>query len=338
MILNSAVKALGILSITALVACGGSGSNPVTGGDSDDGAIDNPGSDPNVNLENAAFLFDTDKNLIANSFVFNPGATPGTGTISINNLPFDGVSSQGGEYTPRPGVVLPNGTLYENNPQRRPDGSLIEDQYFAVVLTSPNNTGTLVGTVATNTYVDANRSFGGAYASRTDRGLPGTRPASYVYEGSYNGLRIVRQVALPGQPTNFANNTVQATTGDAEILLDMQDFDLTGAIRGDIINRQLFDLNGNPLGALSPVQLIVTDLDPDTLKTTEGQAIVQNRNTTTSQSGEWTGLMAGPNGEEVAGFLLLEGLLDDADPNFDTNLGNNAVTGRETGGFIASRP
>ena len=327
MILKSAVKAVGILSIFALVACGGSGSNPVTGGDSDDGVVTDPGADPNVSLTDAAFLFDTSKNLVANSFVFTPGATPGTGTISINNLPFDGVSSQGGAYNPRPGVVLPSGAVYQNTPNNP-----AEDQYYAVVLTSaPGGTGALVGAVATNRYVEF--GYGGAYASRpTGSGLPPTRPATYQYTGSYNGIRVIRQNEAVG-----ATNGIQLTTGDAEVNIDLQDFDLTGAIRGQIINRQLFDLNGNPIGNLGRVELVITDLDPATLQTTGGTTINVNSDSTAAQTGTWTGLVSGPNGEEVAGFLIVEGDLADTDPNFDTNTAREVVTGRETGGFIVAR-
>jgi hypothetical protein len=329
MTFDTAVKAFGILSISALVACGGGGSNPVTGGDSDDGVITDPGADPNVNLTDAAFLFDTSRNLVANSFVFTPGATPGTGTISINNLPFDGVSSQGGEYTARPGAVLPNGTVYQNTPN-----SAAEDQYYAVVLTSPNGTGALVGAVATNVYVES--GFGGAYASRpAGSGLPATRSAAYQYTGSYNGIRVIRQ-----NETTNPTRAIQLTTGDASLSIDLQDFDLTGAIRGEIVNRQLHDLDGNAIGApgdLARIDLTITDLDPTTLETTNGTTTTLNSDVTAAQTGTWTGLVSGPNGEEVVGFVLIEGDLSDVDPSFDTDLARDPVTGRETGGFIATR-
>jgi hypothetical protein len=280
---------------------------------------------------------------VANSFVFTPGATPGTGTISINNLPFDGVSSQGGEYTARPGVVLPNGTVYQNTPN-----SSAEDQYYAVVLTSPSG-NTLVGAVATNVY--AGSGYGGAYASRVaGAGLPPTQAATYQYTGTYNGIRVIRQAATdpggavtPGNP----NNTIQLTTGDAEINLDLQDFDLTGAIRGQIVNRQLYDLNGNlisvPGRSLGRIELVITNLDPTTLQTSSDSVNPGTTNTrniggsSIAQSGTWTGLVAGPNGEEVAGFLIVEGELSDFDPNFESDTTLEPVTGRETGGFTATR-
>lgn len=328
MILNSAAKAFGILSISTLIACGGpgsSGSNPVTGPATEaDNVTDT--TDPNANSVDDAFLFDTSRNLVANSFVFNPGTTPGTGTISINNLPFDGVSSQGGEYTLRPGVVLPSGEVYQNSPVGN------EDQYYAVVLTSPTGSGTLVGAVATNVYLDETQSYGGAYASRTSRGLPATQPQAYQYTGSYNGIRVIRQ-----NETTSPNNDIQLTTGQAQVNIDLQDFDLTGAIRGDIINRQLFDINGNSLGTLGRVELIITDLDPSNLQTTNGTTANLNSNRTVAQTGEWTGLVAGPNGEEVAGFLLIQGALPDTDPSYETDTARAVVTGREVGGFIATR-
>lgn len=334
---NILVRHFAILCITALTACGGSGSNPVTGGNSDDGVVDTPGDDPSTT--DASFLFNTSKNLVANSFVFNPGDTPGTGTISINNLPFDGVSSEGGAYTPTPGVTLPNGTLYQNNPQFNPTLGRIEDQYYAVVLTSDDDLGTLVGTVATNVYADATQSFGGAYASRTNRGLPPSQAATYAYTGEYVGLRIIRQAAQTGQPRDPQFNAVQVTTGNAILQVDIQDLDGGGSMRGDIVGRQLFDTNGNLLGNLGGIQLVISGFDPDTLTTTNGLAVTQNTNRSIAQDGEWTGLIAGPNGEEVAGYILLEGPISDIDPSYvdAENSLSFPVTGRETGGFIASR-
>ena len=326
MILKSAVKAFGLLSISALIACGGSGSNPLTGGNSDDGVITNPGTDPNATLTDAAFLFDSSKNLVANSFVFTPGAVPGTGTISINNLPFDGVSSQGGAYTPRPGVVLPNGTVYQNTPS-----GPAEDQYYAVVLASAaTGTGALVGAVATNVY--AGSGYGGAYASRTSSGLPATRPQAYIYNGSYNGIRVIRQ-AVAGSP----NNTIQLTTGTAQVNIDLQDFDLTGAIRCAVTGRRLYDVNGAFIANMDGFELVITDLDPTTLTTSGGTTRTTNADGSDAQTGTWTGLVSGPNGEEVVGFVLLEGNVSDGDPNFDAVLTNPVVTGRETGGFITTR-
>ncbi|RLJ60244.1 hypothetical protein BCF46_0442 [Litoreibacter meonggei] len=322
MILKSAVKALGLLSISALIACGGSGSNPLTGGAADDGVITDPGTDPSTT--DAAFLFDSGKNLVANSFIFTPGTTPGTGTISINNLPFDGVSSQGGAYTPRAGVTLPSGEVYQNTPS-----SAAEDPYFAVVLTSPNGTGALVGAVATNVY--AGSGYGGAYASRTSRGLPATRPQAYIYNGSYNGIRVLRQ-AVAGSP----NNTIQLTTGNAQVNIDLQDFD-SGSIRGLVTGRRLYDLNGNFISNMDSFELVIADLDPVTLTTIDGVTNTANSTGLRAQTGTWTGLVSGPNGEEVVGFVLLEGSISDRDPSFDTNLANPVVTGRETGGFIATR-
>ena len=68
--------------------------------------------DPNTEV-NKRYLFDTAKNLTANQFTYDAGAN----TIVINNLPFDGVSSSGGSYTPSAPATLPNGALmYQNTP------------------------------------------------------------------------------------------------------------------------------------------------------------------------------------------------------------------------------
>lgn len=315
-------RIFGILSVGFLAACGGSGSNPITGA-SDDGVVTDPGTDPST--VNEAFLFDTGKFLTANQFTYTPGATAGSGSIRINNLPFDGVSSQGGSYTPRAGVTLPNGFVFENTPGAG------EDQYLAVILTSPTGgTGALVGAVATNVY--SGFGYGGAYANRTSSGLPATRPLAYRYNGSYNGIRVIRQVG-------GGNNGMQLTTGRAEIDIDLQDLDLVGSIRGFILDRVLYDQNGNALtapGGIPPIELVLTDIVNANRTTTGGTTRTTNIDGSDAQTGTWTGFLSGPNGEEVVGYLLLDsGGVSDRDPNHGG--AGPEVIGRETGGFIAAR-
>ncbi len=315
-------RIFGILSISFLTACGGGGSNPITGGSSDDGVVTTPGADPNTQSNNTAFLFDPANLLTANQFTFTPGATAAGNSITINNLPFDNVSSQGGSYQPRAGVILPSGQVFDN-------AAAGGDPYLAVIVQSPSGTGALAGVVATDVYQGF--GYGGAYISRPSSGLPATRPAAYTYTGAYNGVRVIRQTAGP-------NNAIQLTTGTANITVDLQDFDLTGAFRGFITGRQLFDENGNPIpGALAPIELVITDINQATATTTGGTT--RTINTTTganAQSGSYVGMFSGPNGGEIVGYIVVEGDLSNIDPNFVVPGGGvSAVTGREVGGFVA---
>lgn len=309
-------RIFGILSIAAMTACGGSGSNPVTGGDADDGAVTDPGTDPSTT--NNSFLFDPNSNLIANQFTYTPGATPAEDRVVINNLPFDGVSSEGGAYTRRAGVTLPSGEVFEATPS-----NAAEDEYLAVVLVSPNGTGALVGAVGTNAY--RGFGYGGGFASRpSGSSLPASRTAAYEYEGEYSGVRVVR---------NEGAGAIQLTTGTSRLQVDVQDLDVGGAIKGRVTGRQLFDENGNPLGALRDILLNETRLDRESASTVDGGGVADTRNTddTTAQSGSWEGLFSGPDGAEIVGYLVVTGTLSDTDVSQNAD---GDVTGREVGGFI----
>ena len=111
-----------------------------------------------------------------------------------------------------------------------------------------------------------------------------------------------------------------------------------------IINRQLYDVNGTARGALRPIILNSTTIDAttnnrtnaataDTLHTGATPATLAG---TVAQTGSWEGNFSGPNGEEIVGYVLIEGSLSDGDPNFAASPAP-AVTGREIGGFIGVR-
>lgn len=325
---------LSITSLTALTACGGGGagdSNPVTGASDDDVATATPGTiaDPNDQSTNTSFVFDQDRQLTANQFTYQPGATPADDTIVINNLPFDNVSSEDGTYTPRAGVVLPTGQVFDN----AATGASL--QYLAVVQVS-GTTGALIGAVATDGY--AGFGYGGAYASRNDSGLPPDTSITYRYTGTYNGVRVIRQV---GTGAVGANNVMQLTTGNATVLVDLRDIDEGGAVVGSISSRRLYDTNGNFLGNLSGIGLSELITAPSILTAdntiAETGAGTVNSDGTAAQSGTYSGMFSGPNGEEIIGLLVIEGNLADSDPNHDPVDGNAPVTGREVGGFIATR-
>ncbi len=325
-------RIFGTLSIIALAACGGGGSNPVTGA-SDDGVVNaDPGTipDPNNQSTNTSFIFDQARQLTANQFTYQPGATPADDTIVVNNLPFDNVSAEDGTYTPRAlDVLLPNGQVFDNA------GAGADLSYLAVVQVS-GTTGALIGVVGTDGY--ASFGYGGAFASRDSGGLPPDTSIAYRYTGTYNGVRVIRQV---GEGAIADNNTIQLTTGNATILVDLRDLDVGGAVVGSITGRRLYDADGNDLGALSGIGLAENITAPSILTAdnsiAESGAQTNNGDGTVAQTGTYSGLFSGPNGEEIVGLLVIEGDLPDSDPNFDPVDGNAAVTGREVGGFIASR-
>ncbi|MBI1416399.1 MAG: hypothetical protein GC146_04175 [Limimaricola sp.] len=271
--------------------------------------------DPNLADPNKRYLWDTGRFLMANQFTYNSN----TNTLVINNLPFDGVSSQGGAY--QESAILPNGAqIFANSP------NAAEDQYLAVIYRSPNGTNSLVGAVGTSAYFGY--GYGGAYAGRTSSSLPASRTAAYQYKGAYAGVVVNRQ------DTTGASNGVYATDGLATINVDLQDIDTGGSIKGNVTGRHIYDENGTLLGNLSPIVLNETTIDTTTNRTGDATATTYNLDTTAAQSGSWEGSFTGPNGQEIVGFLVVEGATPTADSTYDAV---HAVKGREVGAFIATQ-
>lgn len=319
-------RIIGILTISALAACGGSGSNPVTGAKLTEAEVAGlDPDDPNTQSRNTAFVFEEDRFLTANQFTFREGDTPAEDTIVVNNLPFDNVSSEEGVYTPRAGVVLPNGQVFDN-------AEAGGNPYLAVVQVS-GTSGALIGAVGTDIF--AGFGYGGAFASRDNSGLPADTAIAYRYTGTYNGVRVIRQT---GEGALGANNTIQLTTGNATVLVDLQDLDEGGAVVGSVTGRRLYSEDGADLGSLAALRLAEGRIDTSDFSITESTARNINSDGTTAQSGDWSGLFAGPNGEEIVGLLVVEGNLPDTDPNQATNEDDSRTTGREVGGFIVERP
>ena len=289
-----------------LIACGDG--NPF-----DTNNVNNNAADPNTNA-NKRFLFDTGRFLTANQFTYDATAD----TIQINNLPFDGVSASGGAYTRQAAVVLPNGAqVYQNSPGTG------EDTYVAVIVRN-GTTGTLAGAVGTNAY--RGFGYGGAYAERPSSGLPATRPAAYSYTGNYAGVRVIRQ------DVTGAADALQLTTGTAGITVDLQNLDNGGSIKGRVTGRQLWDTNGNLIGAMDTILLNETTIDTTNNRTNDNAtADTLNADGTQAQVGTWEGNFSGPNGEEIVGYVVIEGQISDRDPSHDAT---NTVEGREIGGFI----
>lgn len=271
--------------------------------------------DPNLANTNKRYLFDPARFLMANQFTYNSS----TNTLVINNLPFDGVSSQGGAY--QQVATLPNGAqLFANSP------NVAEDPYIAVIYRSPNGTNSLVGAVGTNAY--RGFGYGGAYAGRTSSSLPASRTAAYQYKGAYAGVLVTRQ------DTTGASNGVYATDGNTTINVDLQDIDTGGAIKGSVTGRHIYDASGALLGNLSPIVLNETSIDTTTNRTNAATAATYNDDATSAQSGTWEGSFTGPGGQEIVGFLVVEGAVSTADSTYDAT---NAVKGREVGAFITTQ-
>ena len=247
------------------------------------------GADPSPG---SAFGTELNDDLTMNALVYNDNGTadPTDDTLIINNLPFDNSDATGGGYT-RVGT-LGNGFDRYESPLNGTPG---ERQYFAVFRRTNIAQS---AAVATGDYVDF--GFGGLTAQQIGpAGVPAARPATYTFNGEYAGLRITTDAG--------GANDVEYVTGDAELYVDILDFDTNGAVEGIIVNRQLFDVNGNPIGALPDYLSLATaevDFTNATINSSEAFGI---EGTTQLTNGRWQGVFAGPNGEEIAGIIVLEG-------------------------------
>lgn len=243
--------------------------------------------------------------------------------VVLNNLPFDG------DNTYARNAVASNGLggagssfdVYENV-----GGT---SNYYAVFRRSGNGYSQ-VGAVGTDRYVSF--GFGGVAAQRIsgDGSLPSGN-SQYVFTGEYAAVRTIID------PTT--GSEVQYVAGTAEIEVDIQDFDTTGAVEGVIVDRVFFDNNGVRISGLDGVDFIslaTADINFDNWTIASSTATAFDLTTgAAGASGSWQGLFAGPNGEEVAGIVVVSGT---------GPIGIDPATGdlievqvRETGGFIATR-
>ena len=237
--------------------------------------------------------------LVMNGLTYNDQGTadPNDDTLFVNNLPFDNSDSSGGGYTLT--RTLTNGFSVYESPQVGAPG---ENLYFAVFQRS---NFAQVAAVGTGDFLEA--GFGGLTAQRLqDSSLPAPRATSYTFTGDYAAVRVTQ---LSG-----GRGDIEFITGDARMRVDILDFDGTGAVGGVINNRQLFDSFGNPLGTLNDfVSLATTDVNFDNASINEGDAFGQE-GTVQLGTGRWSGIFAGPNGEEIAGIVVVDGILPSGEP------------------------
>lgn len=277
------------------------------------GVISGAVGDPNTT--NERFAFDESRFLTANQFTYDPA----TNTVSIDNLPFDGVSSSGGTFATTAAILPDGGEIYANAPGAG------EDQYYAVLVRSGATT-TLAGSVGTNAWQGF--GYGGAYASRPSGGLPPTQTATYVYTGNYGGVRVLRQ-------GGGATNVIQTTSGVATIDVDLQNLTGGGSTRGTISGRTVCNVAGGGCVALQNISLFNTTIDAANARSDVAPANTLNADASAAQTGTWEGSFSGPAGQEIVGYVVIEGAISDLDPDYDAA---TAVDGREVGGFVAARP
>lgn len=214
-----------------------------------------------------------------------------TDQLIVESLPFDDNVFEG-RYDRVAAFDVPGYNAY-----RATNGL---DNYIAYYGTS--STGRVSSAVVgQDGYADHGHA-GAGYARDGSVNLPSSSQVAY-YNGSYVGLRTVAD----------NNPFLDIITGDAQIEADFSD----GKIRGYIRNRVLKQ-SQSPLSAGSDIVLNEANILTDEATFEDGtvSGIVDGLDV----DGTWQGLFGGPNGEEVAGVVII-----------------NTGDYRETGSFIAEQ-
>ena len=273
-------RCIGVGSLAILVACGGGdGSNPITGGlGGNDQPIDP--ADPNV-VDGLKFAFNQDDGLVMNALTYDAAADE----LFINNIPFDTTT---GIYERT--RDLPNGWgLYENDES----GMSGRIPYFAVFEVSATG-DTQAAAVASGGFIgDGNV---GATAQRTNGSVALPVTGILNYNGTYAGVRELGET-VPGGPS------AELVQGDAIVNIDFDDFDITGDIVGFVINREVYTTAGVFVGNLAAISLAEAFIDRPTATIDSSAAIAQDG----TLNGSWEGVFGGPNGEEIAAYLVVSG-------------------------------
>ncbi len=296
---------LALCATLAVAACG-EGTNPLT--DPRHPGPENPGTGEDTR-PGAIYGFGLDPDLSMNSLRYDAA----TDEIIINNIPFDGPDGRYG----RAGT-LPNGFGRYESRQTLTTG---RRQYYAVFRRSDSGFAQ-AGAAASPDYVRF--GFGGVTAQRSNARVRMPNEGEYVYTGEYAAVRVFdlsRDGAVDG---------AQYITGQAQLDVDIRDFDVVGAVEGVIVNRMLFDSDGNLLGVLDDyISLATAEIDfaNQTIRPSAASGI-SFADSEAITTGDWAGVFAGPDGKEVAGIVILTGTTG-SDPD--------SGTVRETGVFIAIR-
>lgn len=266
-----------------------------------------------------------------NGFVTEVSYNRAEDTFAVDNLGFDGDRA----YTRgNPVANLGPYRVYEGaDIARDPVSGRPVEQFVHRALYGVSRTGrTKFAIVRTGSY--APYGFGGFIYQR-DGGvvLPTSGQANYT--GKYAGLRDFN-----------GSGGIGYTKADMTLDIDFDDFNDGYAVKGQLTNRSVFDLDGNDITdeivtALSEttevrqteLPIVRFAVGPNTLDT-NGEAIGEVTSLINTadgvqayETGQYYAIVAGPNSSEVVGIVVTEA----EDPR------SEGVTVRETGGFILYR-
>jgi hypothetical protein len=227
--------------------------------------------------------------------------------LIINNIPFDGVD---GRYGFEGFLALTDFARYENI-----EGT---NSYYAIFRRSDSGYSQ-VAALATDSYLDYGP--GGAQLLRRNNATSLPSSGEYFYFGDYAAVRAFEE-----------GNAVEFVTGNAWVEVDIEDFDVGGAVEGAITGIQIYANSGTLIGdADHYITIPTTSIDFSGATVPSGTANMRKINPGEEDdgdiltSGTWTGMFTGPGAEELAGIFLFTG---------PENLDEDARTMRETGVMI----
>lgn len=277
-----------LAAVCLLAACGG---NPFIVED-DDGTPLDP-EDPNVSV-NSKFAWDPGEDLTMNAVTYDRA----NDELVINNLPFDGPE---GRYDNR--FTMANGAgVYES--RQTPTTGLVK--HYAVFIESEAMQATAAAGANWIQYGNA-----GANINRDSFSLP-TGVGEYVYVGAYAANRTFDQ-----------RSGIELVSGSVELLVDVLDFDPVEGIQGDIVgtvfDRTRVGLNGADGRDLPDIFL--AEVSFDNAQGTFGDPVegVSAGGSVSTFSpldgdewsnGTYSGLFGGAAGQELGGYLVMEGAAD----------------------------
>ncbi|SHI59393.1 hypothetical protein SAMN05444417_1151 [Wenxinia saemankumensis] len=243
--------------------------------------------DPNTTVSNR-FLFDLDRNLTMNAVDYDAA----NDELVINNLPFDGPA---GRYDRIGGLPTDGTTDIAGLYASRETPTTGQVQSYAVFLRSDELEAT-----AANGAEWIGFGYGGANLNRERFGLPDG--GEYVYVGVYSGMRSFDD-----------RGGLELVTGETRLLLDILDLDPSGTIQGSILanieGRSTSPVSGTgPAYALPDVVMSRIDFTTETGAFEGGAVSTFNAEGDEIGSGEYEGLIAGTNGDEIGAFLSMEGV------------------------------
>lgn len=333
-------KALLAAVLLPLAACSG-GTNPVTGGSGGSSGGSNasvatlPGTDSPSDSGSIKRYEADDGNGggYVTGFVYDETSD----TFTIDNIAFDGDNTYYREDNATVNANVPY-AVYENpstftDPNTGASIAQVTNKVIhgrSVNTTRKGDPVTQFVIVRSGSYIGY--GFGGfIYERNGGIDLPSTGQAQYT--GSYGGIR------------DFNGQTgLEYTSGDMTLQVDFEDFNDGNGVNGTIVNRRIYDSNGNDItqtyiDALNAEYgTTYTVLPTLIISTGPGTAdengemeipigsypVTGTGSTVTYESGTFYAVVGGDDGTEVVGVIVIE----------SDSLITEGVTIRETGGFI----